>query len=139
MTTTEDTTASSSRDFSSKSPQRPRRKSRRRGGGDENRGNGSKASQWDPSSNMPDIDESIPSINISELQLQSRNSLIEIAEKHGFTLISKSEINSNPNDTKDYEKGVWTLPPVYRLKERDKEKYLNIGESDRMTLLFKKL
>ena len=64
---------------------------------------------------------------------------IEIAEKHGFTLISKSEINSNPNDTKDYEKGVWTLPPVYRLKERDKEKYLNIGESDRMTLLFKKL
>ena len=64
---------------------------------------------------------------------------IETAEKHGFTLIAKSEINANPNDTKDYERGVWTLPPVLRLKERDKEKYLDIGESDRMTLLFKKL
>mgnify|MGYP005743124697 FL=1 len=54
-------------------------------------------------------------------------------------MISKSEINANPKDTKDYPRGVWTLPPVLRLKEQDKEKYLNIGESDRMTLLFKKL
>ena len=38
----------------------------------------------------------------------------------------------------DYEKGVWTLPPVMRLKEMDKDKYLAIGESDRMTLLFVK-
>lgn len=81
MTTTEDTTSSPSRDYSSKSPQRPRRKSRRRGGGDEGRGNGSKTSQWDPSSNMPEIDETVPAINISDLQLLSRNSLIEIAEK----------------------------------------------------------
>ena len=64
---------------------------------------------------------------------------IKIAEKHGFTLISKSEINSNPKDTKDYIRGVWTLPPVLRLKEKDKQKYLDIGESDRMTILFKKL
>ena len=64
---------------------------------------------------------------------------IEIAKKHGFTLVSKSEINANPKDTKNYPRGVWTLPPVLRLKEQDKEKYLNIGESDRMTLLFKKL
>ena len=64
---------------------------------------------------------------------------IKIAEKHGFTLISKSEINSNPKDTKDYVRGVWTLPPVLRLKEKDKQKYLDIGESDRMTILFKKL
>ena len=64
---------------------------------------------------------------------------INIAQKHGFTLISKSEINANPKDTKDHPRGVWTLPPVLRLKEQDKEKYLNIGESDRMTLLFKKL
>ena len=64
---------------------------------------------------------------------------IETAKKHGFILVSKSEINANPKDTKNYPRGVWTLPPVLRLKEQDKEKYLNIGESDRMTLLFKKL
>tara|TARA_B100000035_G_C20911744_1_gene514300 strand:- start:148 stop:957 length:810 start_codon:yes stop_codon:yes gene_type:complete len=63
---------------------------------------------------------------------------IEIAKKHGFVLVSKSEINSNPKDLKNYEKGVWTLPPSFRLKEKNKEKYLAIGESDRMTLLFKK-
>ena len=63
---------------------------------------------------------------------------IEIAEKHGFKLVSKSDINSNSKDTKDHPKGVWTLPPSFRLKEVDKEKYTEIGESDRMTLLFKK-
>ena len=63
---------------------------------------------------------------------------IEIATKHGFQLVSKSEINANPNDTKDYKKGVWTLPPTFRLKEEDRQKYAAIGESDRMTLLFTK-
>ena len=60
-------------------------------------------------------------------------------EKHGFILVSKSEINANPLDTKDHPRGVWTLPPSMRLKDQDKDKYLKIGESDRMTLLFKKL
>jgi len=64
---------------------------------------------------------------------------IMIAKKHGFTLVAKSEINSNSKDIKDYPKGVWTLPPNLRLKDVDREKYINIGESDRMTLLFKKL
>ena len=64
---------------------------------------------------------------------------IMVAKKHGFTLVAKSEINSNSKDTKDYPKGVWTLPPNLRLKDVDREKYINIGESDRMTLLFKKL
>ena len=63
---------------------------------------------------------------------------IEIAQKHGFVLVAKSEINANPKDLKDYPKGVWTLPPNLRLKDTDKEKYLEIGESDRMTLLFRK-
>ena len=63
---------------------------------------------------------------------------IAIAEKHGFSLVDKSEINANPKDTKNYERGVWTLPPSLRLKDKDKEQYLEIGESDRMTLLFKK-
>ena len=64
---------------------------------------------------------------------------IKAAEKHGFTLVAKSEINANPKDTKDHPRGVWTLPPSLRLKEVDKDKYVAIGESDRMTLLFKKL
>ena len=63
---------------------------------------------------------------------------IMMAKKHGFTLVAKSEINANLKDTKDYPRGVWTLPPSLRLKEVDKEKYMSIGESDRMTLLFKK-
>ena len=63
---------------------------------------------------------------------------ISIAKKHGFVLVDKSEINANPKDLKNYERGVWTLPPSLRLKDKDKEKYLEIGESDRMTLLFKK-
>ncbi len=44
--------------------------------------------------------------------------------------------NANAKDTKDYPKGVWTLPPSFRLKDKDREKYLAIGESDRMTLKF---
>ena len=63
---------------------------------------------------------------------------IEIAEKHGFRLVAKSEINANPKDTKNHPKGVWTLPPSLRLKEKNQDKYVAIGESDRMTLLFKK-
>ena len=41
---------------------------------------------------------------------------IKIAKKHGFELAAKSEINANPKDTADHPKGVWTLPPNYRLK-----------------------
>ena len=63
---------------------------------------------------------------------------ISIAKKHGFVLVDKSEINANPKDLKSYEGGVWTLPPSLRLKDKNKEKYLEIGASDRMTLLFKK-
>lgn len=64
--------------------------------------------------------------------------VIKLAEDAGFKLVDRSEINANPKDTKDYAQGVWTLPPVLRLKEVDKEKYLAIGESDRMTLKFVK-
>ncbi|RZP01585.1 MAG: methyltransferase [Gammaproteobacteria bacterium] len=63
---------------------------------------------------------------------------IKIAKKHGFELAAKSEINANPKDTADHPKGVWTLPPNYRLKDKDRKKYSDIGESDRMTLLFRK-
>ncbi|WP_417349136.1 class I SAM-dependent methyltransferase [Ferrimonas sp.] len=64
--------------------------------------------------------------------------MIALAQKVGFKLAAKSEVNANPKDTKNYERGVWTLPPSLRLKEQDREKYLAIGESDRMTLKFYK-
>ena len=63
---------------------------------------------------------------------------IEVALNNGFELVAKSEINANPKDTKNHPKGVWTLPPSLRLKDVDREKYSSIGESDRMTLLFRK-
>jgi predicted methyltransferase len=64
--------------------------------------------------------------------------VIETARKAGFKLVNKSEINANPKDTKDHPGGVWTLPPTLRYGDKDKEKYLAIGESDRMTLKFVK-
>ncbi|MFV8783186.1 class I SAM-dependent methyltransferase [Microbulbifer sp. SA54] len=64
--------------------------------------------------------------------------VVELAEKAGFTLEEASEINANPKDTADHPKGVWTLPPSLRLGDQDKDKYLAIGESDRMTLRFRK-
>ena len=65
--------------------------------------------------------------------------LIEQIEAAGFKLAGKpSEVNANPKDTKDYAEGVWTLPPSLALKDKDKQKYVDIGESDRMTLKFVK-
>jgi predicted methyltransferase len=64
--------------------------------------------------------------------------IIKFMEVHGFTLAGKSEINANPKDTANWSDGVWTLPPVLALKEKDRAKYEAIGESDRMTLLFRK-
>jgi predicted methyltransferase len=63
---------------------------------------------------------------------------IRLIESQGFALVAQSEINANPKDTKDYSQGVWTLPPVYRLGDKDKEVYRAIGESDRFTLKFVK-
>jgi predicted methyltransferase len=64
--------------------------------------------------------------------------LIEQVEAAGLKLAAKSEVNANPKDTKDYPEGVWTLPPTFRLKDEDHDKYAAIGESDRMTLKFVK-
>jgi predicted methyltransferase len=63
---------------------------------------------------------------------------IALAEKAGFVLESRSEVNANPKDTKDYARGVWTLPPTFREGDKDREKYAAIGESDRFTLKFRK-
>jgi len=64
--------------------------------------------------------------------------VIALAGKAGFRLTGRSDINANPKDTKDYQAGVWTLPPSFRLKEVDHAKYAAIGESDRFLLRFEK-
>jgi predicted methyltransferase len=61
-----------------------------------------------------------------------------LAEGAGFRFVAASEINANPRDTADWPRGVWTLPPALRLGDRDRARYLAIGESDRMTLRFVK-
>jgi predicted methyltransferase len=63
---------------------------------------------------------------------------IKMFENAGFKLVAKSEVNANAKDTKDYPAGVWTLPPSLREGEKDRTKFVAIGESDRMTLLFQK-
>jgi len=63
---------------------------------------------------------------------------VKLALAAGFKLQASSEVNANAKDTAQHPKGVWTLPPVLALKEQDKDKYLAIGESDRMTLKFVK-
>lgn len=60
--------------------------------------------------------------------------VIQLAEKAGFTLVGESEINANPKDRRDHP--VWNLPPTLRLGQKDRARYLAIGESDRMTLKF---
>ncbi|UGB47514.1 methyltransferase [Frateuria edaphi] len=64
--------------------------------------------------------------------------VVKLATDAGFVLDGRSEINANPKDDHDHPKGVWTLPPTLALGDQDKDKYLAIGESDRMTLRFVK-
>ena len=64
--------------------------------------------------------------------------VIRMAESVGFKLAGSSEVNANPKDTADHEGGVWSLPPSYGLKDKDRAKFEAIGESDRMTLKFVK-
>ena len=76
----------------------------------------------------------------------SEATVIAAAEKAGFKLAARSEVNANPKDTKDHPFGVWTLPPTRQSAARgqpadpafDRAKYDAIGESDRMTLRFVK-
>jgi predicted methyltransferase len=61
---------------------------------------------------------------------------IDLIQSAGFRLLGQSNVNRNPKDTKDYPKGVWTLPPSYAEGDKDRAKYTAIGESDRFTLKF---
>ncbi len=76
------------------------------------------------------LEEMIDSGYVSEQLMIGR------ASAAGFRLLAKSEINANPHDFRRHPKGVWTLPPTLRLGDQDRERYLAIGESDRMTLKF---
>lgn len=79
-----------------------------------------------------------PAHRTGEAGYLDENYLIGFIEASGFELVATSEINANPLDTRDHPDGVWTLPPTLSLGEEDREKYLRIGESDRMTLKFVK-
>ena len=63
---------------------------------------------------------------------------IEMARKAGFEFVGASEIDANPKDTKDYAEGVWTLPPTLTLGDKDRDKYVAIGEADNFVLKFRK-
>ena len=64
--------------------------------------------------------------------------VIEHATRAGFVLEARSEVNANAKDDTDHPNGVWTLPPVNRHDAKDDAMYKAIGESDRMTLRFRK-
>ena len=72
--------------------------------------------------------------------------VMAMAKAAGFEYVSSGDMNANPADTKDHPFGVWTLPPSKRSAGRgaepaadfDRAKYDAIGESDRMTLKFRK-
>lgn len=84
------------------------------------------------------LPEKQPILNWGKTGYFPQSLAIKLAEQAGFVFEESSEINANPKDSADYPGGVWVLPPTLRLGEQDKEKYLAIGESDRMTLKFRK-
>ena len=83
--------------------------------------------------------ESIPQDPEGKSGYVNQSHVIMLAEKAGFRLLAESEINANPKDSKDHPSGLYSLPPTLRGSRNDpvqRQKYLAIGESDRMTLKF---
>lgn len=67
--------------------------------------------------------------------------VIAAVEKAGFELVGSSEMNANPKDQPTEQESVWRLPPSLSTSESDPElraQMQAIGESDRMTLTFRK-
>ncbi|KPL69423.1 hypothetical protein SZ64_15690 [Erythrobacter sp. SG61-1L] len=65
--------------------------------------------------------------------------VIALFAASGFDLVAKSEINANPKDPTDWQIGVWELPPSYAGADDAKRAKVDaIGESDRMTMVFRK-
>ena len=63
---------------------------------------------------------------------------IALAKKAGFELVASSEIDANPKDTKNWVDGVWTLPPTLSQGDKDRARYVAIGEADNFVLKFRK-
>jgi predicted methyltransferase len=88
------------------------------------------------------VDHRLPEDMDSALEEKSgymkKSSILGFAKAAGFELVAESDINANPKDSHDWPDGVWTLPPVLGKGDTDREKYLAIGESDRLTLKFRK-
>lgn len=84
------------------------------------------------------LPEDRPDADMKSSGYMKQSRVIALAEAAGFTLEATSEINANARDKADHPAGVWTLPPTLRLKDQDRDTYLAIGESDRMTLKFRK-
>ena len=95
-----------------------------------------------PGGTLGVVDHRLPEDRDTALEKSSGylkvSTIRRIAQAAGFEYVGASEINANPKDTADWPKGVWTLPPTLSQKDVDRDKYLAIGESDRMTLKFRK-
>ena len=95
-----------------------------------------------PGGTLGVVDHRLPERRDSALEKSSgylkRSTVVKLATAAGFRLVGESQVNANPRDTADYPKGVWTLPPTLDEGEKNRARYLAIGESDRMTLKFVK-
>lgn len=95
-----------------------------------------------PGGVMGVVDHRLPETADTALEATSGymkpSTVIAYAMAAGFVLDGQSEVNANPKDTRDHPGGVWALPPTLTNKDADRAKYLAIGESDRMTLRFRK-
>ena len=103
-----------------------------------------------PGGTLGVVEHRLPSANVQDPGASTgyvhEDFVKELAEDAGFIFVDASEINANPKDTADHPGGVWTLPPNLRSKslegepipEYDAATYTDIGESDRMTLKFRK-
>ena len=95
-----------------------------------------------PGGTLGVVDHHLPESRNSALEQSSgylkRSTVMRLATAAGFRLVAESQVNANPKDKADYPKGVWTLPPTLTEGEKDRARYLAIGESDRMTLKFAK-
>ena len=82
--------------------------------------------------------DSLPANELEKSGYMPQDYVISLAESEGFAFEATSEINANALDSGKHPKGVWTLPPSLSLGDENKDEYMRIGESDRMTLRFRK-
>lgn len=84
------------------------------------------------------LPEGRPDADMKTSGYMKQSAVVKLAQEAGFELVETSEINANPKDDANHPAGVWSLPPTYNLGDQDRAKYAAIGESDRMTLKFRK-